>query len=116
MIVQKQYEDIKYQGYYNVGPDEVDCVTTGHLVDIFCSEWGNGQAWENKSVDGPHEANFLKLDCSKLKSVFGWKTTWNVVEAVKKTCEWAKAYESNENLNIIMDKQIKEFLEERQYE
>lgn len=116
MIVQKQYEDIKYQGYYNVGPDEVDCVTTGHLVDIFCSEWGNGQAWENKSVDGPHEANFLKLDCSKLKSVFGWKTTWNVVEAVKKTCEWAKAYESNEDVNTIMDKQIKEFLEERQYE
>ena len=39
MICQKQYEDRKYEGYYNVGPDETDCVTTGHLVDVFCEKW-----------------------------------------------------------------------------
>lgn len=115
MIAQKQYEDIKYQGYYNVGPDEVDCITTGNLVDMFCNEWGNNQSWENKFDGGPHEANFLKLDCSKLKSVFGWKTTWGVADAVSKTCEWAKAYELNQNINIVMDKQIEEFMEESIY-
>ena len=110
MIGQKQFEDKKYQGYYNVGPEEVDCITTGNLVDIFCKAWGNSMKWENKSVGGPHEANFLKLDCSKIKSVFGWKTTWNVNQGIEKTCEWTKAYINNEDINKVMEKQIKEFI------
>ena len=110
MIVKKQFEDKKYQGYYNVGPEEVDCITTGNLVDIFCEAWGDSMKWENKSVDGPHEANFLKLDCSKIKSVFGWKTTWNVKQGIEKTCEWTKAYINNEDINKVMKKQIKEFI------
>ena len=72
MVAKAQYEDGKYAGYYNVGPDDKDCVTTGELVDMFCNAWGNGLSWENKSDGGPHEANFLKLDCSKLKTTFGW--------------------------------------------
>lgn len=69
MIAQKQYEDGKYAGWYNVGPDEMDCVTTGQLVDLFCQKWGNGLSWENQAEkNAPHEANFLKLDCSKIKS------------------------------------------------
>ena len=63
MIVQKQYENRKYAGFYNVGPDDCDCVTTGDLVDLFCECWGEGQSWENRFMGGPHEANFLKLDC-----------------------------------------------------
>ena len=110
MIVKKQFEDKKYQGYYNVGPEEVDCITTGNLVDIFCEAWGDSMKWENKSVDGPHEANFLKLDCSKIKSVFGWKTTWNVKQGIEKTCEWTKAYINNKDINKVMEKQIKEFI------
>ena len=35
LIVQKQYEEGTCAGYYNVGPDEADCVTTGQLADIF---------------------------------------------------------------------------------
>ncbi|MBZ9686398.1 CDP-glucose 4,6-dehydratase [Clostridium estertheticum] len=114
MIVQKQYEDIKYADYYNVGPDESDCITTGRLVDIFCSKWevatGKKQAWINKYDGGPHEANFLKLDCSKLKSVFGWKPKWDVETTIEKTVEWAKVYFDGGNIAFIMDKQIDEFL------
>lgn len=67
MIAQKQYEDIKYAGYYNVGPDDRDCFQTGALVDLFVEHWGEGMKWIDKYDGGPHEANFLKLDCSKLK-------------------------------------------------
>lgn len=67
MIAQKQYEDIKYAGYYNVGPDDRDCFQTGALVDLFVKHWGEGMKWIDKYDGGPHEANFLKLDCSKLK-------------------------------------------------
>lgn len=71
-IAMKQYEDRTFEGYYNVGPDDKDCVTTGTLADLFCAAWGQGQTWENRWMGGPHEANFLKLDCSKIKHTFGW--------------------------------------------
>ena len=75
MIAAKQYEDGKYAGYYNVGPDDVDCFTTGNLVDLFISKWGEGMKWIDKFDGGPHEANFLKLDCSKLKSTIWLETS-----------------------------------------
>lgn len=92
MIAALQYEDQKYEGYYNVGPGDEDCVTTGELVELFCEAWGEGQTWENHFAGGPHEANFLKLDCSRLRSVFGWKPAWGVRQAVEKTVEWTKAW------------------------
>ncbi|MCI1477132.1 MAG: CDP-glucose 4,6-dehydratase [Clostridium beijerinckii] len=109
VIVQKQYEDIRYADYYNVGPDESDCVTTGKLVDIFCKKWGQNMTWEDKFMGGPHEANFLKLDCSRIKSVFGWKPRWSVDIAIEKTVEWAKCYFQQKDINECMNRQIAEF-------
>lgn len=112
MIAALQYEDQKYEGYYNVGPGDEDCVTTGELVELFCEAWGEGQTWENHFAGGPHEANFLKLDCSRLRSVFGWKSAWGVRQAVEKTVEWTKAWQSGEDINLIMKKQIQGFLDQ----
>lgn len=112
MIAAAQYGDGKYAGYYNVGPGDEDCVTTGELVDLFCRAWGGGQTWENHFVGGPHEANFLKLDCSRLRQVFGWKPAWGVCEAVEKTVAWTKAWQAGEDIGCVMDRQIAEFLED----
>lgn len=111
-IAQKQYEAIKYEGWYNVGPDECDCVTTGELVDIFCKCWGGNVSWKNiAEKNAPHEASFLKLDCSKIKSVFDWSPRWHIRQAVEKTVEWTKAWLSGEDVNKCMEKQINEYLE-----
>lgn len=114
MIVQKQYEDSKYADYYNVGPDDSDCITTERLVDLFCKKWevatSNKQEWINQYDGGPHEANFLKLDCSKLKSVFSWKPRWNVETTIEKTVEWTKVYFDGGDINSFMVDQIEEFL------
>ena len=109
MIAQRQYEDKTYAGYYNVGPEDWDCVTTGALVTMFCSVWGERLTWENRFVSGPHEANFLKLDCSKLKTAFGWRPRWSVEDAVSRTIEWTKIYLKNGSVCEIMDKQISDF-------
>lgn len=111
MIAKCQYEDGKFQGYYNVGPDDCDCVTTGELVTMFCDAWKEGLCWENRFDGGPHEANFLKLDCSKIKNIFGWKPRCHVSEAIEKTVEWSKAYLAGEDMLSVMDRQIKEFLQ-----
>lgn len=109
-IAQSQYMDRKYADYYNVGPDDCDCVTTGELVDLFCTKWGNDQKWINQYDGGPHEANFLKLDCSKVKSVFGWKPRWHIEEAIEKTIAWSKEYYGGGDIAACMDIQINEFI------
>ena len=108
-IAMKQYEDRTFEGYYNVGPDDKDCVTTGTLADLFCAAWGQGQTWENRWMGGPHEANFLKLDCSKIKHTLGWTPRYGVKEAVEKTVEWSKAYLEGADMTEVMDRQIREF-------
>ena len=110
MIAAKQYEDPKYAGWYNVGPDDQDCFQTSTLVDIFVKNWGEGLRWIDKYDGGPHEAKFLKLDCSKLKTTFGWKPRWNIEIAIEKVVEWSKAWVAGEDVRPVMDRQIEEFI------
>lgn len=113
MIAAKQYEDGRFAGYYNVGPDDCDCVTTGDLVDLFCKTWGEGAVWENRAQkDAPHEANFLKLDCSKLKATFGWKPRWHMSECMEMTCRFAKVWLAGGDIPAEMDEEIRLFLGE----
>ena len=114
MIAARQYEDPAYAGSYNVGPDERDCYTTGRLADLFCDKWnqktGDGVRWRNISDGGPHEANYLKLDCSRLKAVFGWRPVWDVAYAIEKIVEWTVAYSEGQDLYDVMCGQIDEFI------
>ena len=107
MIAARQYEDKRLSGWYNVGPDDCDCVTTGQLVNLFCDKWGAGARWENQAeTNAPHEANFLKLDCSKIKAVLGWKPAWHIDEAVEMTVRWSKRWLAGEDIPAVMDEQI----------
>ncbi|MDD6196747.1 MAG: CDP-glucose 4,6-dehydratase [[Clostridium] aminophilum] len=105
----RQYQDPSYAGCYNVGPDECDCVTTGEIADLFCRCWGGEMRWENRYVGGPHEANFLKLDCSKAKKTFGWKPKTHIEQAVAMTVEWAQEDRKGSDMRIVTDRQILEF-------
>ena len=109
LIAERQYGEPEKEGYYNVGPEDKDCVTTGELADIFCAAWGEGMHWINKSDGGPHEANFLKLDCSKIRAELGWRPVWGVREAVGKTVEFAKALRAGRDAFEVMREQIDEY-------
>ena len=111
-ICEKQYKDRKYEGYYNVGPDDCDCINTGDLVTLFCNKCGNNIKWINKHDGGPHEAAFLKLDNQKIKDTFGWTPKWHINECMDKVVRFTKIYFDNiENVPFEMDKEIKEFFE-----
>lgn len=110
MIAAMQYQDGSFAGYYNVGPDDRDCFQTGALVDVFVKHWGNGMQWVNRYDGGPHEANFLKLDCSKLKTTFGWKPRWNLDEAIAMVVEWSKCWMNGGDVRACMNRQIDAFL------
>lgn len=111
MIAKAQYDDKTFADCYNVGPDESDCVTTGELVKIFCEHWGEGLTWESSADNLAKEANFLKLDCSKIKSVFGWQPRWNISTAIDKVIEWTKIYQAGGDISGCMEQQIESFLE-----
>lgn len=112
MIAKGQYGDRGLADGYNVGPDECDCVTTGQLVELFKGKWGEGFSWINQAEpNAPHEANFLKLDCSKLKATFGWRPRWHIAEAVERTVEWTRVWLSGGDIPAEMDREIKEYLE-----
>lgn len=109
MIARRQYEDPSLAGWYNVGPDDRDCFQTGALVDLFVKHWGEGMKWVNRADNGPHEANFLKLDCSKLKATFGWAPRWDLDTAMEKVVEWSKCWASGGDVRDCMDRQILQF-------
>lgn len=110
-ICEKQFLNKKYEGYFNVGPDDCDCVNTGELVSMFCKTWGEGLTWENKSDGGPHEAMFLKLDNSKIKRVFGWAPRWHIDETIRKIVDFTRIYlKSPDNIPEEMEKEIADFI------
>lgn len=116
MLAYKQYENASYSDWYNVGPDDCDCITTGELVSLFANAWKEEFSWQSVANDGPHESGILKLDCAKIKSVFGWKPMWNVKTAVEKTVEWFKAYRDNVSIPEFMNDQINQyFYEQREF-
>lgn len=114
LLGQKQYGNPAIAGNYNVGPDDCDCVSTGNLVQLFCDKWGDGASWKNAmETDAPHEANFLKLDCSRVKKELGWVPRWHIDTAIEKVIEWSKVYLDGGNISEIMELQIREYLEEK---
>lgn len=118
MVAARQYEEPGIEGCYNVGPDDSDAVTTAKITTMFCDQW-NSQgladsdkriSWVNKSDGGPHEANFLKLDCTRIKEKLGWHPAWDIDKAMDKLVEWYKVYEADGDLTGITKDQIHAYL------
>lgn len=116
-IAKEQYLNNDYAGYYNIGPNDEDCIETAKLVDLFCKYFNenndNKIEWINKSDNGPHEANFLKLDNNKIKKTFNWKPIWNIEKAIEKTVEWINIYLNNGNIINCVNNQIDEFFNKK---
>lgn len=109
LIIQRQYEDSSLSGSYNVGPDNCDCLTTGELVSLFCCNWGKGVRWEHTCGSGPHEDAILKLDCSKIQNILGWRPKWNAEQAVAETVAWAQEWLTGNNMDEYTKRQIEKY-------
>lgn len=118
-VAAEQYNDISKASSYNIGPDEGDCVTTGMLVDLFCIKWNevakanglNEASWVNKSDGGPHEAGFLKLDSTKIKTELKIFNRWHIDTEIEKIIEWTVSYLTGSDTLKVMDEQIKQYME-----
>lgn len=110
LICAKQFENKKYSGCYNVGPDKCDAISTGKLATMFCYKWGENMHWKTVAAENsPHEASFLSLNNRLLKKTFGWKPILHIDQAIDWTVEWAKEYQKNGDVTKVVDDQIKRF-------
>ena len=116
LIAERQYGDPQLSDYYNVGPEDCDCVTTGELADLFCKYWGENVSWETRAQSSaPHEAGFLKLDCSKIRQKLGWRPGWHVEECIRQTCRFYRLWVRGEDITWEMDREIAEYFGSREY-
>ncbi len=124
-VAAEQYGNLSIEGCYNVGPDDNDAVTTAQIATMFCDCWNTVNTsnsdgyqkntdekahWIDKSDEGPHEANYLKLDCTKIKETLSWKPVWNIDRAMRELVTWYITYGNGGDIRAVTKHQISEYL------
>lgn len=110
LLAQALYEKgADYASGWNFGPRDEDARPVGDVVDMLVAGWGNNACWHLDGADQPHEANFLKLDCSKAHTQLGWGPKWTLEIAIEKIISWHKALESKQNMRDFSLNQISQF-------
>lgn len=99
----------EYMDGWNFGPNETDVRDVEWIVDRIVRAWGKGARWTLDSKVHPHEANYLKLDCSKAKARLGWSPKTDVNLALDWIVEWFKVFQQQEDVREITQSQIERF-------
>jgi CDP-glucose 4,6-dehydratase len=110
-LAEKLYTDGQnFAEGWNFGPDDGDGKTVEWIVKQICAKWGTSATYAVGQGPHPHEAHYLRLDCSKAKFKLGWYPRWNVEQAIDKSVEWTRAYLAQEDVKTVCLQQIDEYL------
>lgn len=99
----------EYAEAWNFGPDDNNAKPVEWIVQKMCSKWGDDASYEIDKGEHPHEAHFLKLDCSKAKGRLGWYPRWSLEKAIDSIINWTKAYKENKDLWDKCIEQIEDY-------
>jgi CDP-glucose 4,6-dehydratase len=77
---------------WNFGPKDEDCKPVSWILDKMVTYWGNNVSWSLDKNNNPHEAGFLKLDCSKASNRLKWNPKWNLQLTLKSIVDWHQLY------------------------
>lgn len=110
LLARRLYEaGPEYAEGWNFGPADDDARPVEWIVQRLCSQWGRGATYGIDAGDHPHEAHYLKLDCSKARMRLGWQPAWSLTTALEAIVEWVSAYNSGEDVRMISLKQIERY-------
>lgn len=104
-------EGAAYAEGWNFGPQEADARPVEWIARTMCEQWGKTAAYAIQPVEQPHEANYLKLDCSKAAARLGWRPHWDLRQGLLRTVDWAKAYRDGADMRQVSLGQIHDFEE-----
>ncbi|MEN6622318.1 MAG: CDP-glucose 4,6-dehydratase, partial [Smithella sp.] len=99
----------EYAEGWNFGPNDFDAKPVEWIVQTLCRKWGQQAEYKVDKGIHPHEAQYLKLDCSKAHARLGWSPRWSLEQAIDKIIDWAKAYQAKEDMQAVCLQQIKEY-------
>jgi CDP-glucose 4,6-dehydratase len=102
----------EYAEAWNFGPDDEDAQPVSSLVDIMVRDWGGSAQWQLDGGVHPHEAHYLKLDCSKAKSLLKWEPIWDLERALGETVQWYRAWHDGGDMHDFTLKQIENYQQE----
>jgi len=113
MLAEQLYKDgPQYAEAWNFGPDDSDVRNVEWIAKKFCYLWGEEASVVIDKHPQPHEANYLKLDCSKAKTELGWSPKWGIEKALISIVEWNKEWLSKGDVRRISDQQIHEYFDQ----
>jgi len=96
---------------FNFGSAEDDAKPVQWIVEQITRQWGDGANWKLDQVEHPHEAHYLKLDCSKAKARLNWQPRWMLSKALENIIVWHKAHQRGDDMRELSLKQISTFQE-----
>jgi CDP-glucose 4,6-dehydratase len=106
-LAQKLYEEgATYAEGWNFGPNDEDAKPVEWIVEKMTEAWGEGANWVLDGGDHPHEAHYLKLDCSKAKMRLDWHPRWHLEEALGAIIDWQRAYRDEKDMHELTLRQI----------
>lgn len=112
MLAQKLFEERTAFGEgWNFGPNDEDAKPVSWIVDRLTKAWGEGASWVQDDGDHPHEAHYLKLDCSKAKMRLNWYPRWHLEETLAAIVDWHHAHQAGENMRDFSLGQIQQYVE-----
>lgn len=110
VLAQKLYEfGPPFADGWNFGPNDSDAKSVEWMVQKMCEKWGRSASYVIAQGQQPHEANYLKLDCSKATTELGWYSRWNIEQAIEKIMEWTAAFMNHEDTREVCLRQIEEY-------
>ncbi|WP_339627064.1 CDP-glucose 4,6-dehydratase [uncultured Winogradskyella sp.] len=98
-----------YADGWNFGPRDEDCKPVSWILDKMTTAWGEGAKWELDKNNNPHEAGFLKLDCSKAANKLKWQPKWGLNETIKLIIDWHQLYINGGDVKEQCLKEIKKY-------
>lgn len=110
MLAESLYKDTGYDQAWNFGPRDQDCKPVGYILNKMVQVWGEGVSWEHDKGTNPHEANLLKLDCSKAKAKLNWEPKWSVDDTLGKIVAWQKAWLQDTQMKPLCLKEIEDYI------
>jgi CDP-glucose 4,6-dehydratase len=109
-LAQRLYEDgARHAEGWNFGPADEDAWPVERIVQRICRQWGEGAGYEIDRGEHPHEAHYLKLDCSKARSGLGWHPRWGLEKALDSIIDWTRHYRSGDDLQKVCLEQIADY-------
>jgi CDP-glucose 4,6-dehydratase len=110
VLAQALYDQgVVFNGAWNFGPNDADARSVQEVIELLINQWSDSAVWNQDGQPAPHEAHFLKLDCSKARQELAWNARWSLEKAIEAIVRWQDVFRKRGDIRSVMLSQIKDY-------